>query len=147
MSEPPNRILEFLTAPAKPDGEACRSNRRRRSCSRIEIAWLEGSTWRTAPARLRDISKGGASLLALIPPPLTRQARIRFVEGEGSPWIEAEVLGVECEDRKRHRVRLRFESPCPSFMLGLAVLEADEPNDVQPAAQYQWSAWRPEFAE
>jgi hypothetical protein len=141
MSEPPNRILEFLTAPAKPDGDACRSNRRRRSSVRVELAWAEGKVWRTIPARLRDISRGGAGLVARSTPPTGRVARLRFVEGDGSPWIEAEVLGVEVETPTRHRIRLRFEAPCPSFLLRLAILDSVEPADEQPAARHEWGAW------
>ena len=147
MSEPPNRILEFLTAPAQPDGDSCRSNRRRRSSVKVELSWAEGTTWRTVPARLRDISKGGACVLALTTPPLTRQARLRFSEGEGSPWIEGEILGIDSADRKRRRIRMRFESPCPSFVLRLAVLDAVEPADETPAARYEWVAWMPEGSE
>jgi hypothetical protein len=143
MNERPNRILEFLTAPAQPDGDACRSNRRRRSSVRVELSWAEGPNWRTIPARLRDISKGGACLVALKAPPLTRCARLRFVEGEGSPWIEGEILGVDSDERKRQRIRMRFESPCPSFLLRLAVLDTAESNDEMPAARYEWVAWRP----
>ena len=147
MSEPPNRILEFLTAPAQPDGDACRSNRRRRSSAKIELSWADGATWKTIPARLRDISKGGASLIALTAPPLSRLARIRFVEGEGSPWIEGEILGVDAENRKRQRIRMRFEDPCPSFLLRLAVLGVTEAVDEPPPASYGWATWNPGLAE
>ena len=46
MNERPNRILEFLTAPAQPEGDACRSNPRRRSSVRVELSWAEGPNWR-----------------------------------------------------------------------------------------------------
>jgi hypothetical protein len=147
MREPPNRILEFLTIPARPDGEASRSNRRRPSDARIELSWVDGAGWRTARARLRDISRGGASMVTLYPPPITRRARLRFVEGEGSPWVEAEILGVEQETPKRYRVRLRFESPCPSFMLRLAVLGVIDDEQESPSNRHEWVAWRPELAE
>ena len=144
MSEPPNRVLEFLTAPAKPAGEASRSNRRRPSDTRIEFAWSEGGTWRTVRARLRDISRGGASLFAAQPPPLTRLGRIRFVEGEGSPWVECRVLEVTSKTARRHQVRVQFEDPCPSFMLRLAVLDVteSEAETEAPAKPYAWVAVR-----
>jgi hypothetical protein len=142
MHETPNRILEFLTTPAKPDGDACRSNRRRRSSVRVELAWLDGKVWRTTPARLRDIGRGGAAIIARLTPPLTRNARLRFIEGEGSPWIEAEILGVEPETPTRQRVRLHFESPCPSFLLRLAVLDLDNPDDEAPGSRHEWVAWK-----
>lgn len=144
MNQPPNRILEFLTAKPQPEGDACRTNRRRRSASEIQFAWSEGPDWRTVRARLRDISRGGASLFATQPPPLTRRARIRFVEGEGSPWVEAEVLEVVSDSRKRHRVRIRFESPCPSFILRLAVLGLSEAEDEVVGMRYEWVAVDPD---
>ena len=147
MSEPPNRILEFLTAPAKPDGDSCRSNRRRRSSARVELSWSDGANWRTIPARLRDISKGGVALLALKPPPITRRARVRFVEGDGSPWIEGEILGVDADGPKRQRIRMRFDGPCPSFLLRLAVLGFVEPGEETPVEQHQWVTWGSRIAE
>ena len=137
----PNRILEFLTAPPKPDGEACRSNRRRRSAVRVELAWAEGDRWRSISARLRNISRGGACLSARSEPMLAERARLRFVEGDGSPWIEARILAVEAKTGSRHRVRIRFEQPCPSFLLGLAVLDHAEPGDEVPARRPGWKAW------
>jgi PilZ domain len=138
MGEPPNRILEFLTSPPQPDGEASRSNRRRRSSAPIELSWLDGQTWRTTRARLLDISRGGAGLVSAQPPPLTRVARLRFLRGEGSPWVEVEILGVEPVTSKRHRVRVRFEAPCPSFLLRLAVLDAVEVAEEEPGVRYTW---------
>ena len=139
------RILEFLTAPAKPAGEASRSNRRRESDARIEFAWLEGASWRIIRARLRDISRGGASLFSAQPPPLARLARVRFVRGEGSPWVECKVLEVTSEKTRRHKVRVQFESPCPSFVLRLAVLEVteEEADSETPATHYEWAAVNP----
>jgi PilZ domain len=142
MLEAPNRILDFLTAQAKPAGDACRSNPRRRSSSRIELSWLDGKEWRTIPARLRDISRGGASLSARSAPPITRPARFRISEGDGSPWVEAEILGVEPASPTRHRIRIQFVEPCPSLLLRLAVLgvvEPVEPEDSRP----QWMSWNP----
>ena len=146
MSEPPNRVLEFLTAPAKPAGEASRSNRRRQTEARIEFAWSEGPTWRIVRARLRDISRGGASLFTAQPPPMARLARVRFVRGEGSPWVECKILEVTSEKARRHKTRVQFESPCPSFLLRLAVLETSEQEAESeiPAASYQWVAVCPE---
>jgi hypothetical protein len=146
MSEPPNRILEFLTAPAKPAGEASRSNRRRKTDTRIEFAWSEGDDWRTVRARLRDISRGGASLFATKRPSLTRHARLRFVSGEGSPWVGCEVLEVTSETARRHQIRVQFEDPCPSFMLRLAILGATEAEveTEAPHIPYRWVAVCPE---
>ncbi len=142
MRDLPNRILNFLTSPAKPAGDACRSNPRRMSRARVEVTWVEGKAWRAVSARLLDISKGGAGLLARSAPPVTRFARLRFVEGEGSPWVEAEILGVEQVKPSRHRIRLRFVDPCPSFLLRLAVFEGAKTAEPSNAEDEQ-VAWEP----
>ena len=142
-----NRLLEFLTAPVKPAGEASRSNRRKRSSARVLLSWAEGGEWRTIKGRLRDISRAGAGLFAAARPPLTGRARLRLVEGEETPWIEAEILGVEQERPRRHRVRLRFLTPCPSFMLQPAILGQAATEDEGQPSPCEWLAWRPEPTE
>ena len=142
MHESTNRLLEFLTAPAKPAGDACRSNPRRESDAKVELSWLDSMGWRTIPAKLIDISKGGASVVARSSPPTARPVRLRIVDGEGSAWVEARVLGVEPTNSTRHRIRLQFDEPCPSFFLGLAVIEAEESRE-QPANFEGWATWTP----
>jgi hypothetical protein len=138
-----NRLLEFLTAPVKPAGEASRSNRRRRSSAPVLLSWAEGGDWRTVRGRLRDISRAGAGLLAPMPPPMTAHARLRLVEGLETPWIEAEIVGVEQERPRRHRVRLRFLTPCPSFMLQPAILGQIATEDEGQPSPCEWVAWGP----
>jgi hypothetical protein len=41
---------------------------------------------------------------------------------EKTPWIEADILAVETESPSRHRVRLKFSEPCPTYFLRVAVL-------------------------
>ncbi len=147
MKEKPNRILEFLTAPPKPEGDACRSNRRRRTTAPIELSWPDGGNWRTIRAKLRDISRGGAGLVAAAPPPLTSRARLRLIEGEGTPWIEAEILAVDAESNRRQKIRVRFIDPCPSFILRLAVLGIVEPEDEGAPSACEWVAWSSEMVE
>ena len=145
--EQPNRILEFLTRPAKPAGDACRANRRRGSTARVELAWLENGQWHSVPGRLRDIGRGGASLLVKVFPPARSTARLRFVEGEGSPWIEARVLAVEPEDARRARVRIQFEDACPSFLLHLAIIDDAKSEAEVPEVPYEWLAWSTSVAD
>jgi hypothetical protein len=140
MHESRNRILDFLTAQAKPAGDSCRSNPRRRSSAKIELSWSDGKNWRTIPARLRDISRGGACLIARSEPPRTQVARVRISEGDGSPWIEAAILEVDQDTPTRHRIRIQFAEPCPSFLLRLAVLGIVEPEE--PTAPQGWVAWK-----
>lgn len=147
MTEKPNRILEFLTTPPRPEGDACRSNRRRKSTAPVEISWPDGGDWRTVRARLRNISRGGAAVVTAVPPPITRKARLRLTEGEGTPWIEAEILAADAQPPKRQFVRVRFVDPCPSFMLQLAVLGFVEADDEGPPSPCEWVAWSPEMTK
>jgi PilZ domain len=142
-----NRLLEFLTAPVQPAGEASRSNRRRRSSARVLLSWDQDGEWRTIRGRLRDISRAGAGLLAVTAPPMTSHARLRLLEGQETPWIEAEIVGIEKERERRHRVRLRFLSPCPSFMLQPAILGQIAADDQRQEPPRDWVAWKPERTE
>jgi hypothetical protein len=137
-----NRLLDFLSAPAKPAGDACRSNPRRESSSKVELSWHDGQTWRTTSGRLSDISKGGAGLVARSEPTVGGLARLRIVDGEGSPWIEATILAVESESSGRSRIRIGFPEPCPSFFLGLAVLGAED-GEPEPTHCRGWKEWAP----
>jgi hypothetical protein len=139
MSQEPNRMLEFLTARPKVDGDGCRSNRRRPSSSLIDLSWLDEGCWRSSRARLLDISRGGAGVLCGENPPVGSLARLRFVEGEGSPWVEVKILGSEPQEKGRFRVRLRFEGHCPSIILRLAVLGPSETDEeCQAVPRYRW---------
>ncbi len=142
-NEQPNRILEFLTAPARPEGEASRGNRRRRSTARVQLSWAEGDDGRSIRGRLRNISRGGAALVAIQPPPVGARARLRLVEGEGTPWIEVEILAADPDARGRRKIRLRFLEPCPSFLLRLAILGSDPADEEVPAAPPEWVSWNP----
>ncbi len=146
MSDQPNRMLEFLTNPLRPIGDASRGNRRLPCRSPIALSWPTPNGVQTIRGRLRDISRAGAGLLAASSPPLTRQARIRLTEGEGTPWLEVEIIGVEVERYKRVRIRLRFLEPCPSFILRTAVLgpearDADDEPTPQTQGAAAWSPW------
>jgi hypothetical protein len=94
------------------------------------LTWDEGAKRRTICARLADISRAGAAVVTSARPPLKRHVRIRLVGAEPTPWIEAEVLGVEPESPTRHRVRLRFTDPCPTYFLRVAVLGAVTPDEA-----------------
>ena len=145
MSEPPNRVLEFLTAPVRPNGDSCRANRRRASSVPIEFAWCLGHQWRSTKAKLLDISRGGACVLVADPPPMTVKARFRFLMEQGSPWVEVEILEVERHSR-RHRVRVRFDGPCPNFVLRSAVLDGSEGPEAIPEVRPTWAAMSSEVA-
>jgi hypothetical protein len=138
LEEPLNQLFQFLRTPFRAIGEAHRTNPRREASTAIRLSWYDGDTPRVVRGRLVDISRAGAALITPSPPPPHAQARLRLVGGESTPWIEAEILGVERYKRSRYRVRLRFHEPCPTYFLRVAVLGPVTPDDaevVQPAAE------------
>jgi hypothetical protein len=149
MSERPNRIVEFLKSPLRPEGEASRGNRRRRSRALAELSWLEppaDDRWRSTRGRLRDISRAGVAIAVTTAPPPTARARIRLTEGDGTPWVEAEIVGVgpEASPKRRFRVRLRFLEPCPNLLLReaiLSVVPGDEETETphRPDSRTLWN--------
>lgn len=120
--EPSNQLHRFLRASFRAVGEAHRTNLRRHSSRPARLSWNEGETCHVVRGRLMDISRAGAALMATASPPLQVRARLRLVGREPTPWIEADVLGVEPEAPGRYKIRLRFNDPCPTYFLRVAVL-------------------------
>ncbi len=117
-----NRLLGFLRASFRAVGEAHRTNARHEASTPARLSWEVGADWKSVRARLVDISRAGAGLVVAVEPPSTPRARLRLVGHETTPWIEAEILGSDPLPRGRHRVRLKFADPCPSYFLRVAVL-------------------------
>jgi hypothetical protein len=122
IEERMNSLLQFLRASFRAVGEAHRTNPRRHVCTPARLTWTDGEKQQTIRGRLVDISRAGAALVTAAVPPRQTHARIRLVGAEPTPWIEADILGVEPESPTRHRVRLRFSEPCPTYFLRVAVL-------------------------
>ncbi|WP_422930582.1 PilZ domain-containing protein [Singulisphaera sp. PoT] len=125
--QPKNQLLRFLRARPKAVGEAFRTNPRYASRHRGRLSWTDVLRTRTVPIRLIDISRAGAAVAAASPPPTNAPVRIRLVGESATPWIEADVLGVEPKEGL-YRVRLRFREPCPTFMIKSAVLDDGTPQ-------------------
>lgn len=120
--EPTNQLFRFLRSAFRAVGEAHRTNPRRHSSRPARLAWTEGGKPHLVRARLLDISRAGAALITSEPPPVKAQARLRLVGRESTPWIEADILGIEPETDGRSKVRLKFNEPCPTYFLRVAVL-------------------------
>jgi hypothetical protein len=114
-------------------GEAHRTNPRRHSSTPARLSWSQGEKCRVARARLVDISRAGAALIVAVPPPLKARVQVRLVGREATPWIEADVLGVERDTPGRHKIRLRFTDPCPTYFLRVAVLGPINPDEEEAA--------------
>jgi hypothetical protein len=120
--EPLNQLFQFLRTSFRAVGDAHRTNLRRHASTPARLSWGEGEKRQTVRARMVDISRAGAALITPVVPPIQAHARLRLVGREPTPWIEADILGVDTETPARHRVRLRFPEPCPTYFLRVAVL-------------------------
>jgi hypothetical protein len=129
IEEPFNQLYKFLRSSFKAVGECHRTNPRRQASTPARLTWTVGEKRQTIRARLVDISRAGAALITAVAPPVQAQVRIRLVGREPTPWIEASILGVEPESGTRHRVRLRFSDPCPTYFLRVAVLGPLPPDE------------------
>lgn len=134
--EPNNHLHQFLRTKYRAVGEAHRTNPRRHCSTPARLSWTQGEKSRVIRARMLDISRAGAALTVPERPPLRvqTQIRLRLAGPEPTPWIEAVVLGVEPDESGRFRVRLKFNDPCPTYFLRVAVLgpitHDDEETDV-----------------
>jgi PilZ domain len=127
-----NALLGFLRSRPKAVGESHRTNSRHESSARARLAWNEGEKRRVVPARLLNISRTGAALVVATPPPEAVPVLIRLMGEEPTPWIEAEVVGVESLRESRSRVRLKFLEFCPNLFLKSAVLGTTPSNAEAP---------------
>jgi hypothetical protein len=122
IEEPMNQLFQFLRTSFRAVGEAHRTNPRRHTSTSARLSWPEREKRLTVRARLVDVSRAGAALITAAAPPINAQACLRLVGPEPTPWIEADILGVETESAWRYRVRLKFREPCPTYFLRVAVL-------------------------
>ena len=122
IEEPLNQLFQFLRTSFRAVGEAHRTNPRRHASTPARLSWTDGEKRQTVRARLVDISRAGAAVITASVPPVQVRACLRLVGPEPTPWIEAEILGVETDSPSRHRVRLKFREPCPTYLLRVAVL-------------------------
>jgi hypothetical protein len=130
IEEPLNHLFQFLRSSFRAVGEAHRTNPRRHVSTPARLTWTAGEKRPTIRGRLVDISRAGAALITAALPPPRGHVRIRLVGPEPTPWIEADIVGVEPESATRHRVRLRFTEPCPTYFLRVAVLGPIPPDET-----------------
>ncbi len=122
LEQQDNQLLIFLKARFRAVGDAFRTNPRHESSARARLAWSAEGRMFNVRARLADISRAGAALFTKEPPPAGSIVRLCLTGEETTPWIEANVLGTDPDGRGKHRVRLQFRDPCPTFFLKVAVL-------------------------
>jgi hypothetical protein len=92
--------------------------------NRAWLAWRAGGESAQAPARVRDISQSGASVLVEHAPSLNENdtAWVRMEHPAPSDWVEVKVVGIAPVTRKpflgrtqvlAHLVRVEFVDSCP----------------------------------
>ena len=129
-------LLGFLRARPKLAGDTFRTNPRRKSSIRARLSWRQAGKTREVPARLINISRAGRADREHTAPEAAA-VLVRLMGVKPTPWIEAEVLGVEPDARGRNRVRVRFREFCPDCFLKTAVIDPlmlrEEPSPSLPA--------------
>ncbi len=133
--QPRNRLFDFLSTPFRAAGDCRRTTVRHRSSVDARLSWVARGQVHTIEARILDIGRDGAGLLAEQAPPWGARVRLHLVGGEASTWVDGEVLGVEPKKRGGRRVRLLFSDACPTVFLRAAVLSLPAPNAVAVAAE------------
>jgi len=123
IERPDTGLLHFLQSAPRPAGRDFRTNPRHDSSATIGLSWTEGRKEHSARGHLINLSRLGAALLVSGVPPVTKKILVRL-EGEcPTPWMEAEILGIDSHERRKYRVRVRFIDPCPTVFLKAAVLD------------------------
>jgi hypothetical protein len=88
----------------------------------VWLGWSRGNeAYFSNPARLANISRGGALVFVADPPPEGVSVWICLGEPEPSLCLEATALEVRTASRKECTVRLRFREPCPHAFFNAAV--------------------------
>lgn len=103
--------------------------RHKATAYQICLGWRRGNEAHfSSPARLVNISRGGALILVADPPPEGHAAWICLGEPEPSACLEAVVLEVRSAKRTC-TVRLEFREPCPhDFFESAVCMIAPTPN-------------------
>jgi hypothetical protein len=81
----------------------------------IELAWWDGPEFRTSPGLLKNISQGGACVLAAGSPVEDSPLFIRLGGSRPTEWLQVTALAVQKSRWFRQLprlIRLKFHKPC-----------------------------------
>ena len=77
------------------DTERRRTRRRPALTNRARLEWSDGPEFVNTPARLIDISQGGASFIAELPPPPSHDVWVRLEVPRQTGWVSARVVRLD----------------------------------------------------
>lgn len=102
----------------------------------VQLGWWEGSEFRVALGLLKDISRGGAAVLAEASPPAGEPLFIRLNGSRLTEWLEATAVEVSKNRwfrRVPRQVRLQFADPCPynffQAAIDVLIMDCSVPGD------------------
>jgi hypothetical protein len=89
--------------------------------SSIYLGWWEEPGFRTLAGELKNLSHGGALVLAPEPPPEGERLWLCMTGIPGGDWAEVVVVSMTLRSPTSHEVRVRFVEICPYELFTLAV--------------------------
>ncbi len=102
-------------------GERRRNTRYAAALEEAWIGWWEEGRFVESPARLVNVSSGGALVEAEHAPRVRKSVWICLVAPERTGWVEGLVLDARNTPEGVRHVRIRFREVCPYAFLDLSV--------------------------
>jgi hypothetical protein len=87
------------------------------------VGWWSDDDFIAVPARVRDISRGGARAVLLRRPPHGESVWFYKEVEDTLAFVRGEVAGVTPSPGGSYAVRFRFAVPCPTLLLQAVVCE------------------------
>ena len=112
-------------------GSVSRSDRRleprfEAADERLWIEWREGDNFYGRAARLVNVSRRGAMVVATVPLRAGQNLRIYLEEPAPQDAVFATVVGILEGRRGVHQLRLHFMTPCPDSFIEAAALGLEQ---------------------
>lgn len=85
------------------------------------LGWRDGDRFVAVAARLVDISRAGAAVVAEDAPPPDREIWFCLHSDDPATAVEGEVVGVGTGVRGRYLIRISFWEPCPDRLYKMAI--------------------------
>jgi hypothetical protein len=90
--------------------------------SAVFLGWWEEPEFRSTPARLLDLSHGGAQVLVGLEPPDGATLWLCLAGTPPGEWVEVKAVDREVLRKGERRLHLKFPESCPYELFEAAVL-------------------------